>query len=54
MDLEISPGYIDCTHKIGAPSKGENRLRMVNLPKCIFTNKKRQKGKNHVNYRNFN
>ena len=47
MDLEISPGYIDCTHKIGAPSKGD-------LPKCIFTNKKRQKGKNHVNYRNFN
>ena len=29
MDLEISPGDIDRTHRIGVPSKGKNRPIIV-------------------------
>ena len=51
MDLDISPGDIDRTHRIGVLTKGKNRPIIV---KCVrymdrrrvFTNKKRLKGKN--------
>ena len=51
MDLEISPRDIDCTHRIGVPSKGRNKPVMVKFERCIdrrwvFTNKRRLKGKN--------
>ena len=51
MDLEISPGEIDRTHRIGAPSKGKNRPTIVKFIRYmerrrVFTNKKRLKGKN--------
>ena len=50
MDLDISPGDIDHTHRIGVPSKGKNRpinarfLRYIDW-RHVFTNKKRLKGK---------
>ena len=51
MDLDISPGDIDRTHRIGVPTKGKNRLIIVRSVRYIdrrriFTNKKRLKGKN--------
>ena len=50
MDLEISAGDIDRTHRIGAPSNSKNRLIIVKFVRYIdrrrvFTNKKRLKGK---------
>ena len=55
MDLEISPGDIDRSHKIGVPSNGKNRPIIVTFVRYmdrrrVFTNKKRLKGKKHVNY----
>ena len=52
MNLEISPGDIDRTHRIGVPSNGKNRpitVKFVRYLKrrSVFTNKKRRlKGKN--------
>ena len=51
MDLDISPGGIDRTHRIGVLTKGKNRPIIVNFVRymdrrCVFTNKKRPKGKN--------
>ena len=51
MDLKISPGDIDCIHRIGVPSKGKNRPIIVTFVRYIdrryvFTNQKRLKGKN--------
>ena len=51
MDLDISPGDIYRTHRIGVPTKGKNRLIIVRFVRYIdrrriFTNKKRLKGKN--------
>ena len=51
MDLDISPGDIDRTHRIGVPTKGKNRPIIVRSVRYIdrrriFTNKKRLKGKN--------
>ena len=52
MNLEISPGDIDRTHRIGVPSNGKNRpitVKFVRYMKRrrVFTNKKRRlKGKN--------
>ena len=51
MDLEISPGDIDCTHRIAVPSKGKSRPIIVKFVRYmdrrrVFTNKKRLKGKN--------
>ena len=48
MDLDISPGDIDRTHRIGVPTKGINRPIIVKLGRYmdrrrVFTNKKRQK-----------
>ena len=54
MDLEISPGDIDHTHRTDVPSQGKNRPIIVKLvryldKKRVFTNKKRLKGKNISN-----
>ena len=51
MDLEISPGDIDGTQRIGVQSKGKNRPIIVKFVTCmdrrrVFNNKKRLKGKN--------
>ena len=51
MDLEISTGDIDHTHRIGVLSKGENRPIFVKFVRYmdrrrVFTNKNRLKGKN--------
>ena len=51
MDLDISPKDIDCTHRIGVPSKGKNRPIIVKFVKYmdksrIFTKKKRLNRKN--------
>ena len=51
MDLEISSGDIDRTHRIGVPSKVKNRPTMVKFVrhmgrKRIFINKKILKGTN--------
>ena len=51
MDLEISPGDIDRTHRIGVLSKDKNRPIIIKFvrymdKRCVFTNKKRLKGKN--------
>ena len=51
MDLDISPGDIDRTHRIGVPTKGKNTPIIVKLfryidRRYVFTNKKRLKGKN--------
>ena len=51
MDLEIFPGDIDRTYRIGVPSKGKNRPIIVKFVRYrdrrrVFTNKKRLKGKN--------
>ena len=51
MDLDISPGDIDRTHRIVVLSKGKNRPLIVKCVRYmdrrhIFTNKKRLKGKN--------
>ena len=51
IDLEISSGDIDRTHRISVPSKGENRPIIVKFLRYtdrrrVFTNKKRLKGKN--------
>ena len=49
MDLEISPGDIDRTHKIGVPSKGRpiivKFVRYMDR-RHVFTNKTRLKWKN--------
>ena len=50
-DLDISPGDIDRTHKIGVPSKGKNRPIIFKFVRYmdrrrVFTNKKRLKRKN--------
>ena len=50
MDLEISPGDIDRTHRIDVPGKGKNRPMIVKFVRYmyrrrVFTNKKRLKGK---------
>ena len=50
MDLEISPGDIDRTYRIGVPSIGKNRPIIVKFVRHmdrrrVFTNKKRLKGK---------
>ena len=55
MDLDISPEDIDCTHRIGVPSKGKNRPIIVKFVKYmdrsrIFTKKKETEWKEHVNY----
>ena len=50
IDLDISPGDIAHTHRIGVPSKGKNIpiidrfLRYIDR-RHVFTNKKRLKGK---------
>ena len=36
MDLEISPGDIDLTHRIGVPSKGNNRPLIVKFVRYIY------------------
>ena len=48
MDLEIFPGDIDRTHRIGAPSNDKNRPIIVKFVRYmdIFINEKRLKGKN--------
>ena len=51
MDLEISLGDNDRTHRTGVPSKGKNRPTIAKFVRYIdrrrvFTNKKRLKGKN--------
>ena len=51
MDLEKSPGDIDCKQRIGVLRKGKTKLIIVKFIKCmgkrhVFTNKKRLKGKN--------
>ena len=51
MNLEIFPGDIDCTHRIGVPSKGENRPIIVKFVRytdrrLVITNKNRLKAKN--------
>ena len=51
MDLDISPGDIDRTHRIGVPSKGRNRPIIIKFVRYldsrrVFTNKKRLNGKN--------
>ena len=51
MDLDISPGDIDRTHRIVVLSKGKNRPIIVKFVRYmdrrhVFTNKKRLKGKN--------
>ena len=51
MDLEIFPGDIDRTRRVGVPSKDKNRPIIVKFVRCmerrhVFTNKKRPKGKN--------
>ena len=51
MDLDISPGDIDHTHRIGVPSKGKNGPMIVKFVRYmdrrhIFSNKKTLKGKN--------
>ena len=58
MDLDISPEDIDCTHRIGVPSKGKNRPIIVKFVKYmdrsrIFTKKKETEWKEHVNYWKF-
>ena len=45
MDLDISPGDIDRTHRIGVPSKSKNRPIIVNFVRCmdrrcVFSNKR--------------
>ena len=50
MDLDISPGDIDCTHRIGVPSKGKNRPIIIKFVRYmdrrhVFSNKKTLKGK---------
>ena len=45
MDLDISPGDIDRTHRIDVPTKGKNRPIIVNFVRYmgrrrVFTNKK--------------
>ena len=45
MDLEISPGDIDRTHRIGVPGKGKNRPIIVKFVRYmdrrrVFTNKR--------------
>ena len=44
MNLEIFPGDIDCTHRIGVPSKGKNRPIIVKFVRytdrrLVFTTK---------------
>ena len=51
MDLKSLPRDIDCTHRIGVLNKGKNRPIIIKFGrymdwKCIFSNKKRLKGKN--------
>ena len=48
MDLDISPGDIDRTHRIGVPSKGKNRPIIIRYmdKRRVFSNKKTLKGKN--------
>ena len=51
MDLEISPGDINRTHRIGVPSKVKNRPTMVKFVRHmdrmrVLINKKILKGKN--------
>ena len=51
MDLEISPGDIDRTHRIGVLSKGKNRSIIIKFVRYmdkrrVCTNSKRLKGKN--------
>ena len=51
MDLEISPGDIDRTHRIGVLSKGKNRSIIIKFVRYMdkrraCTNSKRLKGKN--------
>ena len=51
MDLDISPGDTDRTHKLGVPSKGKNRPIIFKFVRYmdrrrVFTNKKRLKGMN--------
>ena len=36
MDLEISPGDIDLTHRIVVPSKGKNRPLIVKFVRYIY------------------
>ena len=54
MDLEISLGDIDHTHRTDVPSKDKSGPIIVKLvryldKKRVFTNKKRLKGKNISN-----
>ena len=51
MDLDISSGDTDRTHRIGVPSKSKNRPIIVKFVRYmdsrhVFSNKKRLKGKN--------
>ena len=51
MDLDISPGDIDRTNRIGVPSNGKNRPIIVKFVRYmdrrrVFSNKKTLKGKN--------
>ena len=51
MDLDISPGDIDRTHKLGVPNKGKNKPIIFKFVRYmdrrrVFTNKKRLKGMN--------
>ena len=50
MDLEIFPGDIDRTRRVGVPRKDKNRPIIVKFLRYmerrhVFTNKKRLKGK---------
>ena len=54
MDLEISPGDIDRTHRRGVPNKNKNRPLMIKFVRYIdqrqvFTLKKRLQGKDTSN-----
>ena len=59
MDLEISPGDTDRTHRIGVPAKGKNRHIIVKFVRYMdkrraFYLQKETVRKKHVNYRKFN
>ena len=57
MDLEIFPGDIDCTHRIGVLNKGKNRPKIVCKiygQEASIYQQKETKRKAHVNYQKFN
>ena len=59
MDLDISPGDIDRTHRIGVPSKSRDRPIIIKFVRymdrrSVFSNKKTLKGKNMSITESFN